>query len=278
MHLTGYLSSSKQGLYCAQIMVQLALDAEGKENTELVDAVRGLCGGFAWSGGPCGVLIGGICLLTMLGRELSEEEKIKLIGEYHDWFRQRTVQYGGENCDCILRATGTICMSPVPASSWTVTPSASSCCRSAGSSDVQGICKTRSVCPVCLGTIDAEKAVAGDGYGAPHKTCPEHGFFLTRAHLGSRHSGLPQWGGTAPAAEPEGRCPRNCGLCAAHESEGCCVLLELTRRCDLRCPVCFASAGGEGDLSLDEVARALRHAHGPAAGPTTSSSRAESPP
>ena len=24
--------------------------------------------------------------------------------------------------------------------------------------------KTRSVCPVCLGTIDAEKAVAGDGF------------------------------------------------------------------------------------------------------------------
>ena len=69
----------------------------------MVDAVRGLCGGFAWSGGPCGVLIGGICLLTMLGREQSEEEKIKLIGEYHDWFRQRTAQYGGENCDCILQ-------------------------------------------------------------------------------------------------------------------------------------------------------------------------------
>lgn len=43
---------SRQGLYCAQIMVQLALDAEGKENPELVQAVRGLCGGFAWSGGP----------------------------------------------------------------------------------------------------------------------------------------------------------------------------------------------------------------------------------
>ena len=97
------LELSRRGLYCAQIMVQLALDAEGKENAELVDAVRGLCGGFAWSGGPCGVLIGGICLLTMLGRELSEEDKIKLIGEYHDWFRQRTAQYGGENCDCILQ-------------------------------------------------------------------------------------------------------------------------------------------------------------------------------
>lgn len=112
--------------------------------------------------------------------------------------------------------------------------------------------KTRSVCPVCLGTIDAEKAVAGDGYVHLIKTCPEHGFFDTLIWEAGIVDYL-KWGGTAPAAEPEDDCPRSCGLCAAHESEGCCVLLELTRRCDLRCPVCFASAGGEGDLSLDEV-------------------------
>ena len=96
------LELSKQGLYCAQIMVQLALDAQGRENPELVQAMRGLCGGFAWSGGPCGVLIGGVSFLTMLGSELDEQGKIGLIGEYHDWFRERTAQYGGENCDCIL--------------------------------------------------------------------------------------------------------------------------------------------------------------------------------
>ena len=38
------LELDRQGLYCAQIMVQLALDAEGKENPELITAVRGLCG------------------------------------------------------------------------------------------------------------------------------------------------------------------------------------------------------------------------------------------
>ena len=94
---------SRQGLYCAQIMVQLALDAEGKENPELVQAVRGLCGGFAWSGGPCGVLSGGVCFLSLLGRELPAEEKIELIGQFHAWFRERTEQYGGENCENIER-------------------------------------------------------------------------------------------------------------------------------------------------------------------------------
>ena len=36
------------------------------------------------------------------GSELDEQGKIGLIGEYHDWFRERTAQYGGENCVCIL--------------------------------------------------------------------------------------------------------------------------------------------------------------------------------
>ena len=68
-----------------------------------VQAVRGLCGGFAWSGGPCGALSGGVCFLSLLARELGAEERIKLIGEYHEWFKARTAQYGGENCENIER-------------------------------------------------------------------------------------------------------------------------------------------------------------------------------
>ena len=97
------LDLEREGLYCAQIRVQLALDAEGKENPDLVQAVRGLCGGFAWSGGPCGALSGGGCFLSLLARELGAEERIKLIGEYHEWFKARTAQYGGDNCENIER-------------------------------------------------------------------------------------------------------------------------------------------------------------------------------
>lgn len=114
--------------------------------------------------------------------------------------------------------------------------------------------RTKSVCPVCLRTIDAEKAVAGDGFVHLIKTCPEHGFFDTLIWEGSADEYL-AWGGACSGDEADDGCPNNCGLCAGHKSEGCCVLLELTRRCNLRCPVCFASAGGEGDLGLDEIAR-----------------------
>ena len=114
--------------------------------------------------------------------------------------------------------------------------------------------RTKSVCPVCLRTIDAEKAVAGDGFVHLIKTCPEHGFFDTLIWEGGADEYL-AWGGACSGGEADDGCPNNCGLCAEHRSEGCCVLLELTRRCNLRCPVCFASAGGEGDLGLDEIAR-----------------------
>ena len=92
---------SREGLYCAQIMVQLALDAEGKENPELIEAVRGLCGGFAWSGGPCGALSGGACLLSLLGRWLEISEREELVAEFHRWFAGRTAQFGGEDCNDI---------------------------------------------------------------------------------------------------------------------------------------------------------------------------------
>ena len=92
---------NREGLYCAQIMVQLALDAEGKENPELIEAVRGLCGGFAWSGGPCGALSGGACLLSLLGRGLEISEREELVAEFHRWFAGRTAQFGGEDCNDI---------------------------------------------------------------------------------------------------------------------------------------------------------------------------------
>lgn len=123
---------------------------------------------------------------------------------------------------------------------------------------------TTSVCPVCLRPIPAEKAVGDDGFIHLVKTCPEHGYFDVLIWEGGIVDHL-LWntagkgGGnrppvTVPAAAD---CPRSCGLCDEHESAGCCVLLELTDRCDLKCPVCFASAGeGEGrDLPLEDVAR-----------------------
>ena len=41
--------------------------------------------------------------MSLLGRELDAKGRTALIGEFHEWFRERTAQYGGENCENIER-------------------------------------------------------------------------------------------------------------------------------------------------------------------------------
>ena len=121
---------------------------------------------------------------------------------------------------------------------------------------------TKSVCPVCLRVLDAELAAGEDGIYL-QKTCPEHGSFRVLVWEGDAASWRAWDRGNAEkdrlpdAKAAEKGCPRDCGLCKAHRRSGCCVLLELTRRCDLRCPVCFASSGegqAEDDPSLESIA------------------------
>jgi uncharacterized radical SAM superfamily Fe-S cluster-containing enzyme len=121
--------------------------------------------------------------------------------------------------------------------------------------------RTQSVCPVCLTVIEARKVVGDDGNIYMEKTCPEHGNFRTLIWEDGLLDYL-KWDTTdqtpqTPKATSPAKdgCPLDCGLCEEHERDGCCVLLELTNRCNLHCPVCFASAGRDGarDLSLLEI-------------------------
>lgn len=122
---------------------------------------------------------------------------------------------------------------------------------------------TESVCPVCLATVPAERWAIGDTVHLV-KTCPEHGRFSTPVWRGL--ASYVRWGAAARAfARPpvtrttvEHGCPHDCGLCPDHRQQSCCVLLEVTSRCDLACPTCFASAGRNGsDASLDDIGRWL---------------------
>ena len=121
--------------------------------------------------------------------------------------------------------------------------------------------KTKSVCPVCLKVIPAEKDADRDGNIYMLKSCPEHGSFKTLIWEGDVRSYL-NWQienrsieAPVDGKEPSKGCPYDCGLCKEHLRKGCCMLLELTTRCNLRCPVCFASAGEKesNDLSLEEI-------------------------
>ena len=124
--------------------------------------------------------------------------------------------------------------------------------------------ETESVCPECLARVPAVRVARGpDVY--LRKACPTHGRFETILWRG--RPAYSEWGRAAapvfptqPATPVQRGCPFDCGLCADHRQQSCCVLLEVTQRCDLHCPVCFADAGGAGtrDLPLPEIEARLR--------------------
>ena len=114
---------------------------------------------------------------------------------------------------------------------------------------------TASVCPVCLKRIPAERVFYEEDVYL-EKTCPEHGFFKTIVWRGKPD--YPSWfrekipnHPRQPSTQTQKGCPFDCGLCANHRQEPCCVLLEVTRNCDLGCPVCFASSGENRSVDPD---------------------------
>lgn len=94
-----------KGYKCSHILVQIGLDAQGKENPELLQAMSGLANGMG-SGLACGALTGGCCLIAMYaggdGEGRGEHEKLPLmLEEYVDWFREECERFGGADCQTI---------------------------------------------------------------------------------------------------------------------------------------------------------------------------------
>ncbi|MDR1571283.1 MAG: radical SAM protein [Clostridiales Family XIII bacterium] len=121
--------------------------------------------------------------------------------------------------------------------------------------------KTQSLCPVCLKPVDACYAESG-GKTYFRKSCPEHGeVSVLVADDAADYVG---WSGapvvniapkTALTKGREGECPLCCGTCDLHLQTACCVLLDVTGRCNQSCPWCFARAGGTAgdDPGLDAI-------------------------
>lgn len=107
---------------------------------------------------------------------------------------------------------------------------------------------TRSICPECKKTIDAQILVR-DSKVIMKKRCLEHGWF--EALISSDFENYREWErynkpGTLPLefqTEVKSGCPDDCGLCSSHQQHTCLALLEITQSCNFDCPVCFASAG-----------------------------------
>jgi C_GCAxxG_C_C family probable redox protein len=100
---------SQQGFYCSQIMIIMALEAQGKSNPDLVRAMSGLLGGIGFCGKTCGTLTGGACLIGLYaGKGTAEEQPDSrlylMMSELVEWFeKEYSSTYGGINCSDILQ-------------------------------------------------------------------------------------------------------------------------------------------------------------------------------
>ena len=106
------------------------------------------------------------------------------------------------------------------------------------------------------------------------KTCPEHGYFRDKVNTdvelylkGTRSGFQDERGVYDPQVTGASACPSDCGLCNQHHSASCLAQIDLTNRCNLTCPVCFASANQAGYLAepsyemVVEYLRSLRNQH-----------------
>ena len=108
--------------------------------------------------------------------------------------------------------------------------------------------KEESLCPECLAVISADLTDEG-GKVVMRKTCPQHGPFEDIVSSSSavflrmeRYAVDGSVDFENPMEPDAGLCPHGCGLCAGHQSHAALTNLDLTNRCNLRCPYCFANA------------------------------------
>jgi 7,8-dihydro-6-hydroxymethylpterin dimethyltransferase len=142
---------------------------------------------------------------------------------------------------------------------------------------------TESLCPVCLRKVPALRVATGQTVTLEGR-CPEHGAWRTPIWRGP--PSYDSWCGDEPPVAPPNAgaaterataggaargvevagdgatgCPWACGLCPEHRQSTCTAVLEVTRRCNLACPVCFADASPDShdtDPPLAELRRMLR--------------------
>jgi uncharacterized radical SAM superfamily Fe-S cluster-containing enzyme len=106
--------------------------------------------------------------------------------------------------------------------------------------------KTKSICPVCQKKIDAELTEA-DGKILITKKCEEHGTF-SATHWQSPNifnsaenlDYFKYFGDADCPTNPEG-CPYVCESCNNHVSDTVIGVIDVTKRCDLRCAICFST-------------------------------------
>jgi uncharacterized radical SAM superfamily Fe-S cluster-containing enzyme len=106
--------------------------------------------------------------------------------------------------------------------------------------------KTKSICPVCQKKIDTELTEV-DGKIVITKICKEHGTFSATHwespsvfNFAEKFDYFKYFGDANAPKNPDG-CPYICESCKNHASSTVIGVIDVTKRCDLRCGICFSS-------------------------------------
>ncbi len=133
--------------------------------------------------------------------------------------------------------------------------------------DFLKIKNTKSLCPECGRPVDAEVYDEG-GKVYIKKTCSVHGEFInTYWNDVETYDRVRDYEPSItsvenPSVDDISTCPSNCGLCSKHETSTVLGLIDVTNRCNLKCPVCFANAAASGRLfepTQDEIRQMLKN-------------------
>ncbi len=122
---------------------------------------------------------------------------------------------------------------------------------------VRQIKNTQSLCPECLAPIDAD-VVERDGAVWMEKTCPDHGEFSALLASDIRH----YYENSVDLGNVGSCCGGSCDSIAttaaqeagtAWNNHSCTVLIEITERCNLSCPTCFAGSSPQHSKMMSLV-------------------------
>ncbi len=115
--------------------------------------------------------------------------------------------------------------------------------------------QVESICPdPDCGKVIQARLFAEDGKVFMDKTCPEHGYCKdlywsdVELYLKAEKWEFGDGKGLSNPNTTSEVCPRDCGICQSHTSHTALGNIDLTNRCNLTCPICFANSNVTGKV------------------------------
>lgn len=131
------------------------------------------------------------------------------------------------------------------------------------------IYSTMSICPECHQRISADY-IEESGQVFMIKECKDHGAYKDLVSINAKHfRWIQQYKMDSeakmctPQTQANKGCPLDCGICDFHKSAPAIAIVDITYRCNLKCPICYAAAVNERgkniEPSIEDLYKIYKH-------------------